>query len=334
MTTPRHGVVLQPVDVPGEFTGLVDRIEELGYDNLWLTDSSLHARDVYSYLTLAAGRTSRLQLGTAVTNPLTRHPGVTAVAAATIDELSGGRMILGMGAGDRPLEAFGLRPAKVARVESAITVIRSILAGGTVTGEIGPFELVDPHLRFEARPDLPVFMSASGPRMLELAGKVTDGVIMLVGLFDEGLRFAIEQIERGAAEAGRPRPHLAVFAYGAVSDDEDEALEKARTIAAWFPQTAPAYCRLAGLDDELVEAVRSRYSGGEFQEAAEAAKALPPEFVRKVALAGNVDRTAETIKGVLATGVDSVHVFPLGSDRLGTIERFAEAWSAAVGESG
>src|SRR5439155_18085701 len=93
MTTPRAGVVLQGAYPPGEFATMVERIEGLGFDNLWLTDSSLHARNAYAYLTLAATRSSTLQLGTAVTNPLTRHPAITATAAATVDEISDGRMI-------------------------------------------------------------------------------------------------------------------------------------------------------------------------------------------------------------------------------------------------
>jgi 5,10-methylenetetrahydromethanopterin reductase len=88
MTEPASGVVLQGVDPPGEFCDRVAEIESLGFGYLWLTDSSLHARNCYSYLTLAAARSSRLRLGTAVTNPVTRHPAITAAAAATVDEIA------------------------------------------------------------------------------------------------------------------------------------------------------------------------------------------------------------------------------------------------------
>jgi 5,10-methylenetetrahydromethanopterin reductase len=91
MTRPRSGVVLQGAYPPVEFEQMVSRIEALGFDHLWLTDSSLHARNSYAYLTLAAKTSSRLLLGTAVTNPLTRHPAITAAAAATVDEISDGR---------------------------------------------------------------------------------------------------------------------------------------------------------------------------------------------------------------------------------------------------
>jgi 5,10-methylenetetrahydromethanopterin reductase len=108
---------------------MVTEIDRLGYRYLWLTDSSLHARNCYCYLTLAAARSGRLLLGTAVTNPVTRHPAITAAAAATVDEISGGRMLLGIGAGDRPLLALGLRPSPLADLEAAITGIRRLWRG-------------------------------------------------------------------------------------------------------------------------------------------------------------------------------------------------------------
>jgi 5,10-methylenetetrahydromethanopterin reductase len=318
----RSGVVLQGAYPPGEFGSMVERIDALGFTNLWMTDSSLHARNSYAYLTLAAMTSPRLLLGTAVTNPLTRHPAITAVAAATVDEISDGRMILGIGAGDRPLLALGMRPARLASVRAAIGAIRELWSGADVTVEAPGFELHDAHLRFGARPDIPVFISASGPKTLELAGEIADGVILLVGLFPEGLAWALEHVDRGAAKAARPRPHVAVFAYGSIDDDAAVALASARSIAAWFPQTAPMICELAGLPASLVDQVRERYAGGEFQEAEEAARLLPDGFVRSVALAGDAAQARERIEAVAAAGADSIHVFPLGEHRMQTIEAF------------
>jgi 5,10-methylenetetrahydromethanopterin reductase len=193
------------------------------------------------------------------------------------------------------------------------------------------FTFDEAHMRVPARLDIPIFLSASGPKMLELAGEVADGVIVLVGLFADGLAWAIEQVERGATVGGRPRPHVAVFAYGAIDEDEDAALESARTIAAWFPQTAPKVCELWGLGPELVAAVRDAYRGGEFQEAAAAATLLPDDFVREVALAGGREQARGRIEAALAAGADSVHVFPLGSRRMETVEAFAACFRDVVG---
>jgi 5,10-methylenetetrahydromethanopterin reductase len=335
MTEPSSGVVLQPVDAPGEFCGMVEEIESLGLRHLWLTDSSLHARNCYSYLTLAAVHSSRLLLGTAVTNPLTRHPAITAAAAATVDEVSGGRLILGIGAGDRPLLALGYQPSPLATLEAAISGIRRLWHGEQADLQSPGFTLSGAHLRFPARADIAVFVSASGPKTLELAGRVADGVILLVGLFPEALEWAVSQVARGAEMAGRARPHIAVFAYGTIDEDEHAALESARSIAAWFGQTAPRICDLAGLPRDLVDRVRAGYSGGEFQEAAAAARLLPDEFVRKVALAGNRQHAAERIAAALGAGADSVHVFPLGAERMKTVRAFAEVWhSRPAGAAG
>jgi 5,10-methylenetetrahydromethanopterin reductase len=325
--TLRSGVVLQGVYPPAEFRSIVERVDALGFSNLWLTDSSLHARNSYAYLTLAASASPRLLLGTAVTNPLTRHPAITAVAAATVDDISDGRMILGIGAGDRPLLALGLRPARLTSMRSAIGAIRSLWSGADVTVEDTAFELRAAHLRFEARSDIPIYISASGPKMLELAGEIADGVILLVGLFPEALGWALEHVDRGAATAGRPRPHVAAFAYGAIDDDEERALGSARSIAAWFPQTAPVVCELAGLPPSLIGSVRERYEGGEFQEAAGAARLLPDDFVRMVALAGDDRQARERVEAVVAAGVDSIHVFPLGEERMQTVERFSRCFA-------
>jgi 5,10-methylenetetrahydromethanopterin reductase len=330
VTHPRSGVVLQGVDPPTEFGGLVEEIESLGFDHLWLTDSSLHARNCYAYLTLAALHSSSLLLGTAVTNPASRHPAITAAAAATVDEISAGRLILGIGAGDRPLLALGLKPSSLTTLEAAITGIRQLWRGEDVELAAGGFALNHAHLRFPARPDIPIYISASGPKTLDLAGRIGDGVIILVGLFPEALEWAISRVERSAETAGRARPHVAVFAYGAVSDNEQAALEHARPIAAWFAQTAPHICDLAGLPGVIVRRVQAAYQGGEFQEATAAARALPDSFVRKVALAGNQQRAAWQIQAALDAGADSVHVFPLGTSRRDTIRGFARAWASAA----
>jgi 5,10-methylenetetrahydromethanopterin reductase len=337
MSQPSSGVVLQPVDGPERFKEMVREVEMLGFDNLWLTDSSLHARNCYSYLALAAEHSARLKLGTAVTNPLTRHPAITAAAIATIDEISGGRAILGIGTGDRPLLALGMKPSPLSALEATIEAVRRLWSGQEVDMGPGPFSLHQARLRFPGRPGLPVYISGSGPRTLQLAGRVGDGAILLVGLFPEAVAWAVQQVRQGeeqvrqGEEGGAKSTDIAVFAYGAICEDRDLALEEARSIAAWFPQTAPVICRLAGLDDDVVARVQQAYGGGEFQEAAQAARLLPPEFVRRVALAGDAADARRRISEVLDAGASSVHVFPLGHDRIGTVRSFARCWREVTG---
>lgn len=322
----RVGVALQPVDEPKEFREFVTEIDALGFDRLWMTDSSLHARYVYSYLTLASTWSPRLHIGTAVTNPLTRHPAVTAIAASTLDIVSEGRFALGIGAGDRPLLSLGLKPAPLGVLERSIIDIRRLWAGETVTDEGPGFQLDDAHLRFPSGVGIPIFVSASGPATLRMAGRTADGVILLCGLHPDVVSWALARIDEGVAEAGRSeRPHVAIFAYGAVIDDPVAAMASARTIAAWFPQTVPQLCEVAGLSPELVTQVQEAYKGGEFQEAEAAASLLPDDFVQRMALYGGVEEAREHIRTLASLGVDSINVFPLGADRMATIRGFAEA---------
>jgi 5,10-methylenetetrahydromethanopterin reductase len=320
----RCGVTLQGVYEPAEWVELARWIEELGYDNLWITDSSLHAGEVYVYSTLALQATTRLTVGTAVTNPLTRHPAITANAFRSLQQLAPGRVVCGIGVGDRPLGELGLPMATIDTLERTIDVMRRLWRGETVADEeVGPWRFVSAHLR-SAVEEPPVYVSASMPRALELTGSAADGLILLAGLFPEGLAFAREHLARGRARGGRPAFEETLFLYGALADDEQAALESARTIAAWFPKTAPQYARLAGMSDELIDAVNAAYSGGEFQHAAEAAKLIPDELVRKIAFCGTPAQGAEKLDWLREAGVESVSVFPLGADRPGTIERFAK----------
>ena len=165
----------------------------------------------------------------------------------------------------RPAAARARDEAQPARLPPGRDQRRSARSGPAthVTIEDRAFSLHDAHLRFAARADIPVYISASGPKTLELAGEIADGVILLVGLFPEALAWALEQVDRGAAKAGRPRPHVAVFAYGAIDDDEDRGAgvgaldrgvvpaDRARRSASWRA------CRRA-LVDGRPRAVRRR----------------------------------------------------------------------------
>lgn len=325
----RFGVTLQGVYEPSEWVELVQWIESLGFDDLWITDSSLHAGDCYVYATLALQATSTLRVGTAVTNPLTRHPAITANAFRSLSHVAPGRVACGIGVGDRPLGELGLPMAKLATLRGTIVSLRSLWRGETVDGDVGPWRFSAAHL-LSAIDAPPVLVSASQPRALELTGEVADGVILLAGLFPEGLEFAREHLEAGREKSERESFEETFFLYGAIDEDENKALESARSIAAWFPKTAPVYARLAGMSDELIDQVNAAYAGGEFQHAQQAASLISDDLVRKIAFCGTPAQAREKLDWVEEAAPTGVSVFPIGQDRRGTIERFA---SLALGGS-
>jgi 5,10-methylenetetrahydromethanopterin reductase len=282
----KFGVVLQGVDPPREFQEMVSAIEAMGYDHLWITDSSLHAHDVYVYLTLAALASSRLRLGSAVTNPLTRHPAVTANAHASIAALAPGRVILGIGAGDRPLLALGLEAAPLAQLRRTVEVIGALLRGEHADESNEGFTVRDGYLHVPCQDPPPIWMSASGPKTLELSGEIADGTILLAPLMPRTQEWALSRIAAGRARSSRECGHETVaFMYGAVLEDEATAIGRARSIAAWFPQTAPHLAEMAGMDPELITRTRALYQGGEFQEAGAAASLIQDRQVQDIALA-------------------------------------------------
>ena len=156
--TLRTALLLLPSRPARALAALAARAEELGYDDLWLADERFF-RDVYACLATCALATRRIRLATGVTDPYSRHPALTAMALATLDELSGGRAVLGIGAGVSGFRELGVDASRSAvAIREAVELIRRLLAGDTVTakGEVIAFHEGGPDLRrIPARGGLP-----------------------------------------------------------------------------------------------------------------------------------------------------------------------------------
>src|SRR5439155_467612 len=177
-------------------------------------------RELYVTLTLAALNTSRVRLGPLVTNPLTRHLVVTASAIASVDEVSGGRAVLGIGSGDSAISTVGAPPATVAGLEDSIVTLGRLTSGALVERDGMRWQVHRSTRR------VPVYLAAEGPRTLELAGRVADGVIVGLGLTPDVIRLSLAAVERGARAGGRTLGDLDVwwFAKSNVADTRAEAV--------------------------------------------------------------------------------------------------------------
>ena len=325
------GVSFQCVDPPDEFCRMVKEVEDLGYDHLWLADSSLHARYVYSYLTLAAVNSDQLKLGTNCTHPHTRHPAINVNAFVTVNEISGGRVTIGVGAGDSPVKEVGKRIARLKEMRQWIEAARRLLAGERFDYDGDYFSMHGGgiHHGLEGVEKPKIYMTASGPKMLELAGELADGVICAPGAFREGLEFALSHVREGAERAGRSMEDIDFCwqVFGAIDDDRAVARDNARPLAAWYPKRSPLYCELAGIDKELVTQIQDAYGGGEFHEAQAAIGLTTDEMVDKFVVAGDVDDWRERIEMARALGVTHIELFPLG-DRMRLVR---DVGSAIIG---
>ena len=220
------GFTLKPENDLKRTVALTKRAEASGFTHGWLFDSHVLWREPYVLLTLMAEATTTLRLGTCVTNPATREPSVTASALAVLDELSGGRMDLGIGRGDSARRVLGKPPTSMKTLEEAIAVIRDLVEGRAVTFE--GTELVFP---WTGRWKLPVWVAGYGPMALAMTGRVADGLILqladpdLIGWF-------VTQLREAEAAAGRPAGSVKVQAAAPAHIGTRE-LGRERT--RWFP---------------------------------------------------------------------------------------------------
>ena len=182
----------------GETAAFIQRCEEAGFSGVGVHDHQHSGRDVYITLALAAQHTSRLALYPATSNPVTRHPMVLASLTHTLEELAPGRVMLTVGPGFLSVANIGRPRATVEQMRESVLTIKRLLAGEEVA-----FNGALSRLGNISSPPTPVYMTAAGPRMIELAGEVADGVLVLVGLDPNAIGTARALLERGAQRAGR-----------------------------------------------------------------------------------------------------------------------------------
>lgn len=208
-----------PPESPDVLEAHAQLAEAEGFDLVGLGDSQSIWRDVYASLATVARATDDVRIGPAVTNPVTRHPAVTANSICTIDELADGRAILGMGSGDSSVQTIGERPARLAELEEHVSIHRALTRGQPTEydGETLSLEWVADGDR---TPTIPVFLGAEGPKTLELAGRVADGVFIGTGLFPDLIEESVERVLAGAEAAGRDPDEIEMWVLAKANVDE------------------------------------------------------------------------------------------------------------------
>lgn len=249
------------------------RAETEGWDGLGLVDSQNLAGDPFVELTSAAAATERLQLATAVTNPFTRHAAALATVAATVQEESNGRMVLGIGRGDSALAHLGLAPAKVGEFARYLERLQGYLAGaevpfadddrdGVTSSEAlgmagGPQTSRLRWLAFARQAKVPVDVAATGPKVIAAAARHADRITFAVGAAAERVEWAIATARAAAQEAHRDATTIPLGVYVPifVDDDRDRAREKISGGVASFARFSVMHGQVQGPTDEATRAV-------------------------------------------------------------------------------
>jgi probable F420-dependent oxidoreductase len=320
------GATFLPDPPSQRFVELVVRAEELGFTHAWTYDSHILWEEGYIYLTLAVSATSRIRLGHCVTNPGIREPTVTASAYATLQQLSEGRMALGIGRGDSSRRVVGLEPVPVAQFESALEMIKDLMNGREVQWNGRQL-----HLEWaKGQPEIPMYVAGYGPRALGVAGRVGDGVI--IQLADpEITRWIIERARDAAVKAGRDPDALAPIVCAPAVVDAD--LPRWREETRWFPAMVSNHVKdliaRYGTDGEIPSALTEyalavkEYDYNEHsQVGASHGQYITDEICDRFCLLGDADQHIARLRELEALGVKQVNLYLMTTGFEETMERY------------
>ncbi|MCH7844004.1 MAG: LLM class flavin-dependent oxidoreductase [Chloroflexi bacterium] len=298
---------------PQDIVECVKVAEEMGYESAWVAEG--HGGDQFSVLTACAVATEKIKLGTSITSVYVRTPPTIAMAAASVDYFSNGRFILGVGTSHKVQvePEHGLEFTRpVQRLRECVDIVRAILKDSDVNyhGEIYDIDRFD--LWFQPlRKEIPIYVAAVFPKMLEVCGEISQGAILTWCTLDHA-ETAVRHVGLGARNAGRDPAEVEVASLlpCAVSNDRDAARDLMRMPIASYAGRFPRYRKLmidAGFPEEI-EDVRAAWQAGRTQEALDL---VPSGLIDKIGLVG----TAEEVRAKLADYRDAGITLPIVSPR-------------------
>jgi 5,10-methylenetetrahydromethanopterin reductase len=316
------GVVHMPL--PGLGAQIARRAEQLGFAMCLFTDSHVLAGDPFSECCLAAKATSAIRLGTGVTNPVTRAPGVIASAIGTVHIESGGRAILGLGRGDSAAAYAGRRPATAAELEACAREVRAYLRDGKLRW-----------LKEAGLPPVPIDIACTGPRAIAASARTADRISLAVGAAPDRIRWALDAVRQALHDCGRDQESVQLGAYlnVVVDPDSTKAREHARAgvgVVAHFTAMTTHQIGLPDRHRPVMDALRDSYQMAQHgRPDSNQARLLTDEFVDWFAIAGDPGYCVERLQELVDMGIRHIYVIGGAADPspLSVIEaegRFAE----------
>lgn len=313
------GVNLIPEAGAASIVELAVEAERLGFTRCRVYDEGIVTRDVYVVMTAIALATERMTIGPGITNPYTRHPAQTASAIASLDELSGGRALLGIGAGGSlALDPIGLeRRSPLAAVAETIEIARALFSGAAVDHD-GTFAVLRSARLSYARPDIEIWLAGRGPKILQLGGRLADGVI-LDFLHHDTIASSVELVREAGAAAGR----RSRICYSTVLVTDDDDLEFVRPHMTYRLVDAPPPVQAAiGLGAPDVDRIRAAMAGG----LAAAAELVRDEWVLPFVIHGSRDECRAAVADLVERHDIEEFLLPMFDmpDPSGYLRRVAE----------
>jgi probable F420-dependent oxidoreductase len=323
------GVTVLPDPPFSRFLELVQLSEKHGFEYAWTYDSHILWQDSYATLPVVADHTERIKLGHFVTNPGIRDATVTASWYATMQDLSNGRMVMGIGRGDSSRRVVGLKPVRVADFEARCAMLKDLMNGRKVTWNEKELQLT--WVRSEL-PEIEMWIAGYGPKALAVAGRVGDGVI--IQLADpQIIQWIMDTARRSAEEAGRD-PSALKCIVGAPSKVTDD-LPKAREEVRWFPAMVSNHVmdliEKYGFDSEIPAALTDYVKARKFYDYKDHSRvgAAHGEFVTdeicdRFTVIGNVEQCVEKLRELESVGVDQFNIYLMTHGQEETLKAYGD----------
>jgi probable F420-dependent oxidoreductase len=331
----QFGFTLKPDMEPARIVALTQQAEAVGFHYGWVFDSHVLWLEPYPLLTMMALNTTRMRLGTCVTNPAVRDITVTASLLATLNRISGGRMDLGIGRGDSSRRVLGKKPTSLADLEDAVVRIQKLATGQ-------PCEIDGEQVSLDwALGDLPTWIAGYGPKALHLTGRIADGVILQFA--DPHLiSWCLNFVREGAEAAGRDPASIQVMAAAPVWVSEDLAVARERV--RWFPALVSNHVMdlisrydQSKLPPELTSFVRGR-TGYDYHHHAEVgsenASFVPDEVVDRFCIVGPVKEHKRRLRELANLGVSQFNIYLMNGDEEDTLDVYGREIMPAFAATG
>ena len=310
--------------------------EAVGFSHGWIPDSHIIWGECFQYLTLCAEATDSMILGTMVTSPVTRHETVVASSISTLDEISGGRAVLGLGRGDSSVRTLGMKPIRVDDFKKSVDRMMRLCRGEEIDCNGTAVRIP---WRAGREDSVPLYVAAYGPKVLEFAGMMADGVILQIAS-PVVIKWCIEQLKKGADKAGRSLQEIDIVAAASccIGDDAEYCLNMARPFPAVVSNHVKDVLKTIPRDEmpeelaSVADLIKDYDYNAHTIPGASHADAVPDEMVRDYTIVGTIAECRDKVAQLKDAGVTQVVIYNMPEElgqpdsvTRGNIEAFGEA---------
>lgn len=318
------GIEFVPKEAYWKTTFYSMQAEKRGFGYVWITDH-FNNRNVYVSLALVAAYTNKIKFGPGVTNPYLVHPVITAQAVSSLNEIAPGRVVCGLGAGDKTtLKMLNIAMFKpLSTIREAVRIIRELSSGAKINLDGAIFKISGAQFLFKPPTSVPIFIGAQGPKMLALAAEIGDGVLINAS-HPKDVERAVKHVKEGVTKAGKNLADLTISAYTSfsIADSLEKAVKAVVPVVAYIVAGCPeTVLERHGLNPEDASKIREAIVQAKWKEAF---SHVTNEMIEAFSICGTPETVVEKVSHLVKTGVTQVVVgSPIGPNVRKSIDMIA-----------